>query len=183
MTTSARHTHGVVRRKAAEWHALRQEIGPAVEDSQEFRAWIATFADDATKSAPGPETRADETVVPAGSSGCVVATPRAGEQVAIEGDGALSEITTVDVDQVTAWTDGRTELTSAPLRQAVAEMNRYSPVKLELADDRLEDIWISGSFKAGATDSFVHGLESRLEIKAIKVSDSRILLRSSTATK
>ena len=135
-----------------------------------------------TQPEPTPAVRPVQTPAVAEPAFPLMATLRAGEQVAVEQGGALSAIATVDVEQVTAWTSGRIKLQAAPLRDAIAEVNRYSRVKLVLADGRLADVRVSGSFKAGSSANFVRALEARYGIRPVRASDTRILLRSSAAS-
>ncbi|MDR6623840.1 FecR domain-containing protein [Caulobacter segnis] len=64
-----------------------------------------------------------------------------------------------DLDQLTAWRDGRLVFNDAPLPQVVAAFNRYSSDRLALAaDTRLDAIRISGSFRYDGTREFAQAL-------------------------
>ena len=108
----------------------------------------------------------------------VVAELRPGEQVSIGQGGTLTAVARVDVDRVTAWRDGKIDLHYTPLASAIAEVNRYSKVKLVLTDDRLAQVEVSGIFKAGNPNSFVRALEVRFGLYAVRTDDDRILLKS-----
>lgn len=59
----------------------------------------------------------------------------------------------------TSWTRGRLLFNRQRLADVVEEMNRYSDQKITLADARLADVPISGSFKPGDVSSFVNAME------------------------
>jgi transmembrane sensor len=68
------------------------------------------------------------------------------------------------IDQITAWRRGEASFENASLREAVAEMNRYSRVPIVLADETLAARRISGVFHTGDNLAFaqavaaLHGL-------------------------
>lgn len=64
----------------------------------------------------------------------------------------------VDVATATSWTTGRLIFDHTPLREAIAEMNRYSSVKVELASPGLAQTPVSGAFNAGDMDGFTAAL-------------------------
>ena len=61
----------------------------------------------------------------------------------------------VDVDAATSWTTGRLIFHAVPLREAVAEFNRYERQKIEVADSAVGDELISGVFAVGDANTFV----------------------------
>lgn len=58
------------------------------------------------------------------------------------------------IEKVTAWQRGQVALDNTPLADAVAEMNRYSPTRLVIADAAAAAIRISGVFRAGDQENF-----------------------------
>lgn len=82
----------------------------------------------------------------------------------------------VNVQKTNAWRDGKVFLEGDSLSVAVARMNRYSRIKLSVADDSLEALRISGVFNAGDTDAFVEAVEAYFEIDARRMTSSRIEL-------
>ena len=82
----------------------------------------------------------------------------------------------VNVQKTNAWRDGKVFLEGDSLSVAVARMNRYSRIKLSVADDSLEVLRISGVFNAGDTDAFVEAVEAYFEIDARRMTSSRIEL-------
>ena len=82
----------------------------------------------------------------------------------------------VNIQKTNAWRDGKVFLEGDSLSVAVARMNRYSRIKLSVADDSLEALRISGVFNAGDTDAFVEAVEAYFEIDARRMTSSRIEL-------
>lgn len=87
---------------------------------------------------------------------------QAGEELTPNATGMMRR--TADIEAATGWTQGRIVLRSVPLDQAVAEVNRYSRVKLELEPGPIGATEVSGVFDAGDTEAFLaavkdlHGL-------------------------
>src|SRR3546814_16745983 len=71
-------------------------------------------------------------------------------------------------DKAMAWTRGRLLFENVPLAKAVAEVNRYSKdVRIELADPRLEQLRVSGSYLAGDAELVVAAWEATLPVREI----------------
>lgn len=64
-----------------------------------------------------------------------------------------------DANEVARWREGVLVFQDQSLAEAVAELNRYSPHRLLLADDRARQLRISGSFRAGEVVPFVEALQ------------------------
>ncbi|WP_297511870.1 FecR domain-containing protein [uncultured Caulobacter sp.] len=69
-------------------------------------------------------------------------------------------IATVDTAKAAAWLQGRLVFDGEPLSAVVAEMNRFSDRKLDIADPALAATSVSGVFKTGQVDAFVAALRS-----------------------
>ena len=82
----------------------------------------------------------------------------------------------VNIQKTNAWRDGKVFLEGDSLPVAVARINRYSRIKLSVADDSLEVLRISGVFNAGDTEAFVEAVEAYFEIDARRMTSSRIEL-------
>jgi transmembrane sensor len=80
-----------------------------------------------------------------------------GERLQLGSD-ARPEIDRPSLTAVTAWRRGQVILDETPLAQAVEEMNRYSNVKLSVADPKAAAIPISGLFQAGDSVIFAHAI-------------------------
>ena len=62
------------------------------------------------------------------------------------------------LEKITAWRRGEVVLDKTRLQDAVDEMNRYSAVKLRIDDRRVEDILVSGIFRAGDSARFARAV-------------------------
>lgn len=71
----------------------------------------------------------------------------------------------VDPAALTSWSQGFHVFGAAPLREAVVEINRYSDVKLTLADPSVGDLVVSGSFKLGDGKAIAEALPYALPVK------------------
>lgn len=81
------------------------------------------------------------------------------------------------VGKVTAWRQGLVELDGMPLKDAVAEMNRYSSVTLVVAPEVEADISVSGIFHAGDSVDFARGIASSHGLKFSRDGDTIVLAR------
>lgn len=72
----------------------------------------------------------------------------------------------VDATVATSWSEGRLVFRNTPLKDAVAEVNRYLPGKIELAEGPQGDVAVSGVFTAGDQDAFVAAASDLLDLTA-----------------
>lgn len=84
----------------------------------------------------------------------------------------------VDVDKIVSWRQGKVVFDNDTLDTAVAELNRYSSVQIELADPSLAAYRVSGVFKAGHSESFIETLMGHYPIAVSAKTDRRIVLAS-----
>lgn len=88
-----------------------------------------------------------------------------GEAVVADRQG-VSRPAVANVGAVSSWTTGRLTFSGVPLRDAVAEVNRYSTRKIVLdAPDGVAGELISGQFVVGDVDNFVAGARSLYGLK------------------
>jgi len=59
----------------------------------------------------------------------------------------------------TSWTKGQLLFDDKPLKDVVAELNRYTHTRMVVPDAALQNATISGNFKPGDVDGFVYALE------------------------
>ncbi len=74
-------------------------------------------------------------------------------------------VASVDAGAVTSWSQGFHVFSGTPLTEAVAEINRYSGIKLALADPELGKLRLSGSFKLGKGEQIAEALPYALPVK------------------
>lgn len=75
-------------------------------------------------------------------------------------------VETADAAALTSWSQGFHVFGATPLRDALAEINRYSDVKLALADPALGVLAVSGSYKLGDGRAVSEALPFALPVKA-----------------
>jgi transmembrane sensor len=78
----------------------------------------------------------------------------------VAADRADWTIAAVDTAKEAAWLQGRLVFDGEPLSAVVAEMNRFSERKLDVADPTLAATPVSGVFKTGQVDAFVAALRT-----------------------
>ena len=108
--------------------------------------------------APPPPRSAGKMAAPATPQGQATEMV-AGTQLVERGDSKWN-LARTDVRRETSWTTGQLVFYGAPLRQVIAELNRYSDKKIVIDDQGYADRPISGTFKAGDVDTFARGLET-----------------------
>jgi transmembrane sensor len=94
--------------------------------------------------------------------------------------GNAADIDRPQIDEVTAWRRGQVELEDAALADAVAEMNRYSQLRLVIETPEAAALRINGVFRAGDTAGFAaavsrsYGLGVKREARAIVLTGAPI---------
>lgn len=77
-----------------------------------------------------------------------------------------------------AWHDGFLVFAGEPLSEVVEEVNRYSPVTLEIADPKLNSIAIGGRFRVGDLDAVLEVLRDNFGVQFSRTDQRTILLQS-----
>lgn len=114
---------------------------------------------------PGGNAPATESAgVPVLEAGQRVTIPRSEPTVAAKA--VVVAVAAEDAARELAWQDRRLEFADAPLREVVAEFNRYNRHNLVIADPRLNERRFGGSIRADNGEAFVRLLESRFGVKA-----------------
>lgn len=102
-----------------------------------------------------------------------------GQQAEIADFGVVSASEPVDVEQITAWREGKVSFRNTPLAEAVAEMNRYSSAQIALGDEALAELRVSGVFRVSNSGHFVNALESLFDIEARRSLEGGVVLQRS----
>ncbi len=87
-----------------------------------------------------------------------------------------------DLESQSAWEDGRTVFENRPLKDVVAEMNRYSRRHLVIGDAAVGDMRLSGTYRLGDAEAFATSASGLLPIEARSRSDEIILLAKAAPT-
>lgn len=90
---------------------------------------------------------------------------------------AIEALTPLDVSRRLAWQERRLEFGPTPLREIVAEFNRYSPRRLVIAEPALGDLSVGGSFRVGDEETLLRFLQASFPIEAERT-DRETVLRS-----
>lgn len=86
------------------------------------------------------------------------------------------------LDRMTAWQRGQVTFDSTPLVDAVADMNRYSTMRLVIEEPRVAGILISGIFRVGDSTSFAQAVAKTYRLQLRKRSREIILAGGPPAT-
>ncbi len=81
-----------------------------------------------------------------------------------------------DVERLTAWRRGRVIFQNERLAEAVAEVNRYRRIPIELADPELKVLRVTGSFNVDETDDFITALKNMGAVRAMESGQSVTLM-------
>lgn len=98
-------------------------------------------------------------------------TLRAGDRLVIDHTGqrflsapAMLPVASIQPAHVAAWRQGRLAYDDTPLREVVADLNRYYAPGIELADRATGDIRITASFGSDDVDGFLGDLSSAFPV-------------------
>lgn len=105
-------------------------------------------------------------------SGVAPARLSPGQQFVERGGRAVIRRFDPVADDATSWTRGLLHFDDVPLAEAVAEVNRYSPVPVVVPDREVAALRISGDFKAGDGARFADTVAELHPIRVVKRPDS-----------
>lgn len=101
----------------------------------------------------------------------------AGTQLVAATNGEWRLIPTNAVSEI-SWTRGQLLFDDDPLKDVVAELNRYSHTRMVVPDETLQNTTISGNFKPGDVEGFVYALEEFGVAKGVTTNSGVVELRS-----
>lgn len=90
----------------------------------------------------------------------------------------LAVKSTPDLQREQAWVQGRAIFDRTPLREVLAEMNRYARRPLKLGDPTLAELPISGTFSVEDSEAFARALGDVFALRLEQSEDSIVLKRS-----
>jgi transmembrane sensor len=105
----------------------------------------------------------------------LVTTLTAGEQLTVDNE-SHDHVRSADPERVTSWRHGQVIFENTRLAEAIAELNRYSDIKIELTDPALADLRLSGGFATGHPNLFIEAITSYFPIQVVKVDDHVVIL-------
>jgi transmembrane sensor len=100
-----------------------------------------------------------------------------GQGIRVDRDLAKAAPAPIDVETATAWTSRRILLRDVPLDQAVAEVNRYSRLKVALGPGAPRQAKVNGAFDTGDVEGFVAGASDSLGLTVQRKGDGVLELR------
>ncbi len=104
-------------------------------------------------------------------------TLAAGESARYAATGAV-ERADVDVARRTAWREGRIVFADRPLREVVAELDRYRPGAIVVLDSAIADERFTGVVTLQNTDRALAALEATLPVNVVRLTPWLTLLRA-----
>ena len=112
------------------------------------------------------------------AAGAVVLDP--GEQVTARD--RLGDVRRVDTEVATSWTTGRLTFHAVPLRQALAEINRYRRAPIRLDPAYTADTPVTGAFDSADTGAIVDSIALLRGLKARSLPDGSVMLEAGSAS-
>ena len=98
-----------------------------------------------------------------------------GQAVVSAGDARPQLVRAADLDQATAWQEGKLMFDREPLAEAVERVNRYSDRKITIADPRAAAAPVSGVFNTGDVNAFLEAVNGFLPVRVVQGPDGVIL--------
>ena len=90
----------------------------------------------------------------------------ANQAVTLDRNGLVRRRETAEIDRVTNWRQGRVYFSETPLRDAIADMNRYTQTRMVIITPGIADMPVSGVFRAGSSESFARALGLAYPVQA-----------------
>jgi len=106
----------------------------------------------------------------------------AGYQLRVEAGVLSAHAVPVDLDQALGWLQHKIVFDHRPLEEVAAQFNRYGKLPLEIADEELRTLPVSGVFDAGDTESFVAFLETLPGVRVERTPARIRVIRTKPAT-
>lgn len=103
------------------------------------------------------------------------AVVNAGELVSY-GPAGLGSVRPADIDSEAAWQRGKLIFEDRPLRQVLADVNRYRPGTIRVTDSSLLDMRVSGIFDIANPDGVLDAIRSTLPVRTIELTRYLVIL-------
>jgi len=81
-----------------------------------------------------------------------------------------------EIETKLSWMEGNIVFKGESLQEAIDEISRYSPWKLELSGEKIKDVKIIGRFQTGDIDLLLSTLNKNFNIQSTHADNSRIIL-------
>ncbi len=111
----------------------------------------------------------------------VVTSLKAGQSVLIETSSeqpikSIQLLGSTEIVRQLSWTEGKLVFAGESLQEVVAEVSRFTTLKIEVTDPNIKNIRIGGQFSASETDAFFEVLESGFGINVDRISEDHFVL-------
>ncbi|WP_233281749.1 FecR family protein [Pseudomonas tructae] len=93
----------------------------------------------------------------------------------------LSAVQAVDTNSALAWRDGRLVFKLTPLPEVIAQIQRYRPGLVVIADDHLRSLKVSGTFYLDKLDEGLQSLEKAFPLTISRYTDHFLLVSARPA--
>jgi len=104
----------------------------------------------------------------------------AGHHIVLGRKVELAEVvSTADMGRKLAWRQGELIYTGQPLREVLADVSRYSDIKIELGDPALENLPVGGAFRTDQIEAIFAALENNFGIHAEWIDPQHVRFTSS----
>lgn len=100
-----------------------------------------------------------------------------GQKVVVDASGVLSAVQTIAAEDVGAWRRGELIWVNAPVRDIIADLNRYSTVRIRLLDDDAGEERYTLVLQATETNKAVSLIAETLSLDVERRPDGEIVLR------
>lgn len=102
----------------------------------------------------------------------------AGQKLVVaRGDGDLREVKPINKEEAGSWRSGHLLYEDVPLREVIADANRYFNQRIVIASDEVSDLRVTAAFDSGQIDGMLDGLAALLPITVERAAGERIVLR------
>ncbi|XSG81096.1 MAG: FecR family protein [Methyloligella sp. ZOD6] len=119
----------------------------------------------------------EENAVAIEGPGSQQAELRAGEYVSY-GERGLGAVASGDTATESAWRRGKLIFEDRPLRQVIADVNRYRSGTILILDDDLLELRVSGIFDISNPDGVLHVITHTLPVNSYELTPFLVLLRA-----
>lgn len=90
----------------------------------------------------------------------------------------VAKITPEAISDTLAWREGAIVFNGEPLAQAIVELNRYTDVRLVVADPAIQDLRIGGRFRAGDVEGFLEAMTKALPVATRHAADDLVYIEA-----
>ena len=97
----------------------------------------------------------------------------AAQSVQVASTAGISEVSTANIETLTAWRQGKVVFDAVPLATIVAEMNRYRAQPVRLQSASLRGLRVAGVFSTDDPNAFLDVLPSLAPVTVLRLPDGR----------